>query len=59
MFCSAIPKYQGEVVRLDDKTVIITKINVLTEKTETHYKKGKKAKDIYEYIIGLFINSKK
>ena len=38
--------------RLDDKTVMITKINTLTGKTETYHKGGKKAKEIYEYIEG-------
>lgn len=50
LFYLAIPKYQVEMVRLDDKTVMITKINTLTGKTETYYKGGKKAKEIYEYI---------
>ena len=48
----AIPKYQVEVVRLDDETVMITKINTLTGKTETYYRGSKKAKEIYEYIEG-------
>jgi hypothetical protein len=47
-----IPKYQVEVFRLDNETVIITKINTLTGNTETYYKRGKKAKEIYEYIEG-------
>jgi len=48
----AIPKYQVEMIRLDDETVMITKINTLTGKTETYYRGGKKAKEIYEYIEG-------
>jgi uncharacterized membrane protein len=48
----AIPKYQVEMTRLDDETVMITKINTLTGKTETYYRGGKKAKEIYEYIEG-------
>jgi len=32
----AYPKYQVEMVRMDDNTVIITKINTLTGKTETY-----------------------
>ena len=47
-----IPKYQVEMVRLDNDTVMITKINTLTGKTETYYRGGKKAKEIYEYIEG-------
>ena len=47
-----IPKYQVEMVRLDNDTVMITKINTLTGKTETCYRGGKKAKEIYEYIEG-------
>jgi len=52
LFYLAIPKYQVEMVRLDDKTVMITKINTLTGKTETYYRGGKKAKEIYAYIEG-------
>ena len=52
LFYLAIPKYQVKMVRLDDKTVIITKINALTRKTETYYRVSKKAKEIYEYIKG-------
>jgi ABC-type uncharacterized transport system permease subunit len=48
----AIPKYQVEMVRLDNDTVMITKINTLTGKTETYYRESKKAKEIYEYIEG-------
>jgi len=48
----AIPKYQVEMVRLDDETVMITKINTLTGKTETYYRGSKKAKESYEYIEG-------
>ncbi|MBU4510528.1 hypothetical protein KJ830_05720 [bacterium] len=48
----AIPKYQVEMIRLDDETVMITKINTLTGKTETYYRGGKKAKESYEYIEG-------
>jgi len=40
------------MIRLDDETVMITKINTLTEKIETYYRGGKKAKEIYEYIEG-------
>jgi len=40
------------MTRLDDETVMITKINTLTGKTETYYRGGKKAKEIYEYIEG-------
>ena len=47
-----IPKYQVEMVRLDNDTVMITKINTLTGKTETYYKGSKKVKEIYEYIEG-------
>jgi uncharacterized membrane protein len=52
LFYLAIPKYQVEMIRLDDETVMITKINTLTGKTETYYRGGKKAKEIYEYIEG-------
>jgi len=52
LFYLAIPKYQVEMIRLDNDTVMITKINTLTGKTETYYKGGKKAKEIYEYIEG-------
>ena len=38
--------------RLDNETVMITKINTLTGNTETYYRGGKKAKEIYEYIEG-------
>jgi len=31
---------------------MITKINILTGKTEKYYKEGKKAKEIYGYIEG-------
>ena len=34
----AIPKYQIEMIRLDDETVMITKINTLTGKTQTYYR---------------------
>jgi hypothetical protein len=40
------------MIRLDDETVMITKINILTGKTETYYRGGKKAKEVYEYIEG-------
>ena len=40
------------MIRLDDETVMITKINTLTGKIETYYRGGKKAKEIYEYIEG-------
>ena len=52
LFYLAIPKYQVEMVRLDDKTVMITKINTLTGETKTYYRGGEKAKEIYEYIEG-------
>jgi len=52
LFYLAIPKYQIETIRLDDETVMITKINTLTGETETYYRGGKKAKEIYEYIEG-------
>lgn len=48
----AIPKYRVEIIRLDDETVMITKINTLTGQTETYYRGGKKTKEIYEYIEG-------
>ena len=47
-----IPKYQVEMVRLDNDTVMITKINTLTGKTEAYYRGGKKAKEIYKYNEG-------
>ena len=47
-----IPKYQVEMVRLDDETVMVTKINTLTGKTKTYYIGDKKAKESYEYIEG-------
>jgi len=53
LFFLAIPKYQVEMIRLDDETVMITKINILTGKTETYYRGGKKAKEVYEYIEGI------
>jgi len=34
----AIPKYQVDMIRLDDDSVMITKINTLTGKTETYYR---------------------
>ena len=40
------------MIRLDNETVMITKINTLTGKIETYYRGGKKAKEIYEYIEG-------
>ena len=48
----AIPKYQVEMIKVDDDTVMITKINTLTGKTETYYRGGKKTKETYEYIEG-------
>jgi len=41
------------MIRLDDETVMITKINTLTGKTNTYYRGGKKAKEVYEYIEGI------
>jgi hypothetical protein len=53
LFYLAIPKYQVDMIRLDDETVMVTKINTLTGKTETYYRGGKKAKEIYKYIEGI------
>jgi len=42
LFYLAIPKYQVEMIGLDDETIAITKINTLTGKTETYYyRRGK------------------
>ena len=48
----AIPKYQFEMIRLDDETVMITKINTLTGKTETYYKEAKKQKRFMNILKG-------
>jgi len=41
------PKYQIQTVKLDNETVLITKTNVITGKTDTYYKTLKPV-DIYE-----------
>jgi len=48
----AYPKYQIEMVRVDNETVMIIKLNKLTGQTNTYYEKTKlfTTEDIYEEL---------